>query len=293
MSQLVGTLDLSTLPGGAGEASSRPVTVLRPRRGLAAVGLAELWRCRELWWVLALRDLQVRYKQTAIGAAWAVLQPLAMMVVATVVMGHLLGLSSKVHGSYAVFVYAGMVPWTLFAASVTAAGNSLVANAEILKKVYFPRLILSLSAVGAPVVDALAALLVLVGLMLVMGLAFSPTLLLLPLLLGSVVIAAVAVGLLLSALTVRYRDFRIVVPFTLQLWFFVTPVIYPLPVGQRWKWLLAVNPMDGPIEAFRAMILGQPIDFGIWGLSLGVALLLGAVGLWYFVRTERQFADVV
>lgn len=279
-------------------APARP-TVIEARRG-TTVDVPELVGYRDLLWLLALRDIQVRYKQTALGAAWAVLQPLAMMVVFTFVFGRFMNIAARVDVPYPIFAYAGLLPWTFFAASVNGSSNSLVANAALLRKVYFPRLIMPLAALGAPLVDYTVALVVLGGLMAYFHVALTWQLLLLPVLVGSAIIAALAVGLLLSALTVSYRDLRHVTPFLLQVWLFVTPVIYPLPIAPRYAGSVDVahlamnlNPMAGTISAFRAAVLGTPIDGSAWCVSLGVSLLILAGALKLFAANERRFADVV
>lgn len=267
-------------------------TVIGPCEGFGAIDFAGLWRFRDLGRALFWRDVQVRYKQTLLGAVWAVLQPLAMMVVASLVLGKMLGLSARVEGAYPVFVYAGLLPWTLFSATVGAASGSLVGNAEMLRKVYFPRLLLPVSSVGAPLVDFAASLVVLVGLAMWFGVGLGWSLLLVPLLTVSVVLASLAVGVMLSAVTVSYRDFRLVVPFLLQLWFFCTPVVYPMPVGE-WGWLLYLNPMHGTTEAFRAAVLGEAIPVAGWIASSAVAGLGVVLGVVMFARAEGKFADVV
>lgn len=258
--------------------------------------LWELWDRRDLVGLLALRDVQVRYKQTVLGVLWAVIQPLVTMGVLSLLFGGLLDFGARVGPwPYPVFLFAGLVPWTFFAAAVAAAGNSLVNSAHLLGKVYFPRLVIPLAAVGAAVVDGLVALVVLAGL--VVGFGVRPGwwgVLLLPVACGGVLVAALGVGVLLAALTVRYRDFRHVVPFMLQVWFFVTPVIVPaamVPPGLRW--LVHVNPIGGSIEAFRACVLGGPIDYAGWACSVGISLVLLGAGLAYFSVVEREFADVV
>ena len=187
----------------------------------------------------------------------------------------------------------GMVPWMLFAAVVTAASNSLVAHAEMLRKVDFPRLIVPLSAAGAPLADFAVAMVVLAGVMLWRDSPFTVQLLWLPVLTAAVLLAAMGVGVLLSAVTVAYRDARLIVPFMLQLWFFATPVIYPLPVSPQWAWLLAFNPMYGPIRGFRDVINGQAIDIASLTISMVVATAVLMIGLFHFTHTERRFADVI
>lgn len=270
------------------------VTVIAPRRGWQRLAVGELWRYRDLLWFLTLRDVKVRYKQTALGAAWAVIQPLAMMVVASVFFGRLLGVTHRIAVPYPIFFFAGMLAWTFFAGAVNASAMSLVTSAQMLRKIYFPRLIVPVASVGAPLVDLAVSSGVLVAMMIWYGVPVTAQLLVLPLLGVSIIIAALGVGLTLAALNVVYRDFRYVVPFLVQLWFFMTPVIYPVTiVPQRWQWLLSLNPMGGTIEAFRAAILGTEIDYAAWAISACVSALLLVLGLLYFLRTERRFADVV
>lgn len=271
------------------------VTVIKPHRGLASLDPGELWRRRDLAWVLALRDLRVRYKQTLLGVSWAVIQPLATMVVLHIFFGKIMGMAERVGDvPYPVFLYAGLLPWTLFANAVTASSNSLVGNAHILSKVYFPRLLLPLSATIVPVIDYCIAFAVLAGLMLWFQVPMTPGLIWLAPLILSTVIAVLGVGILLASLTVSYRDFRYVVPFMLQLWFFMTPVIYSIGfVPERYQWLMNLNPMAGTIDAFRAAVLGQPVNVGAWLVSASVAVLTLLVGLVWFSKLERKFADVV
>ena len=270
-------------------------TVIKPQRGLAALDLVQLWRRRDLAWVLALRDLRVRYKQTLLGVAWAIVQPLATMVVLHVFFGKVLGMAERVGDvPYPVFLYAGLLPWTLFSNAVIASSNSLVGNAHILSKVYFPRLLLPLSATIVPVIDYGIAFVVLVGLMLWFGVPMTMGMLWLAPLVLSTVLAVLGVGILLAALTVSYRDFRFVVPFMLQLWFFMTPVIYGLGfVPEQYQWLMNLNPMAGTIDAFRAAVLGQPMNIPAWLASSTVAAITLVVGLTWFAKLERKFADIV
>lgn len=272
-----------------------PVTVLRPRRGWQLLDVAALWRYRDLLLLLAQRDVLVRYKQTALGAAWAIIQPLVAMCVLHLFFGKALGVANRVGDvPYPIFLYAGLLPWTFFAATVTASSTSLVKHAGILTKVYFPRLLVPLAAAGGPLVDYAVASVVLLGMMLFYSVGFAPALLLMPLLIASVVIAALGVGVLLAAVTVWYRDVQHAVPFLVQTALFVTPVIYPVTlVPETWQWLLYLNPMCGPIEAMRAAILGTPLDVAGWAASTGVGVVLLGVGTACFQRVERAFADVV
>jgi lipopolysaccharide transport system permease protein len=273
-----------------------PVLVIRARRPLGLPDLRELWRYRDLLWLFTLRDIKVRYKQAALGAAWAIIQPLVAMVVLNAFFGKLLGVADRMDAGvpYPVFLFAGLLPWTFFAASVTASTNSLVANAGILRKVYFPRLLVPVAAVGAPLVDYAIGFVVLLGMMLYFGVPLGAALLLLPLLVLSTILAVLGVGLALASLTVSYRDFRHVVPFLVQVWFFVTPVIYPptiVPAGYRP--LLLLNPMGGVIEGFRSAVLGQPLDVPAWAVSVVISAALVLAGLIYFQHVEKRFADVV
>ena len=269
-------------------------------RARAGWQLLDLWRYRELLWFLALRDVQVRYKQAALGFLWAILQPAAAVVVMVFFFGELGGLSRRVDSPYPypIFVYAGTLPWMFFAAAVGASAGSLISNAGMVQKVYFPRLIVPVAAVGAPLVDYVMGFSVLLALMVYYQVAVSWHLLWLPLLIATLIVCALAVGVALSALTVAYRDFRYVVPFVIQLGLLATPAVYfnvdPLPARfQRYEWLVNLNPLNGPIAAFRAALLGQPINFVAWAGSALVMLLLLAVGLAYFKHTERRFADII
>lgn len=284
----------------AASKSDLPVIDIYPHRGWQMIPLAELWAFRDLLWLMALRDVTVRYKQTALGILWAVIQPLLSMVVLNVVFGRASGMEDKVREqlgfavAYPVFLFAGLVPWQFFSSAVTATSNSLVNNANMLRKIYFPRLVMPLSSVGAPMADYGLSFLVLLGLMFWYHVPFTFKLVLVPLLIFSTMLAALGVGLLLSAFTVSYRDFRFVVPFMLQIWFFLSPVIYPVKFfGPRYQWLLSLNPMGGTIEALRAVVLGTPVPYGAWAVSAGVSVVLLLLALIYFSRVERRFADVV
>jgi len=237
---------------------------------------------RDLLWFLALRDIQVRYKQTVLGVLWAVIQPLVLMVVVRSFFGRYTGVINPIE------LFSALVPWVFFAGAVTASTNSLVGNASLLNKVYFPRLILPLASVGAPLMDFLIGWLVLIGMMSFAGLFYGVQWLIFPLLVGSVIITALGVGILLSAMTVSYRDFRYVVPFMLQIGFFVTPVIYDVP-----QWVIWINPLGGTIQAFRASVLGQPINWTNWMTSVALSVVILLVGVVFFCRSEQKFADVV
>ena len=269
------------------------VTAIKPARGWQVPDLRELWAYRELLIVLTMRDIKVRYKQTVLGVAWAILQPFTTMVVFTIFFGHLAKMPSDGY-PYPVFVYSALLPWTFFANAITNSSNSLVGSAHLISKVYFPRLIIPLSSVGAGLVDFVTASSILLAMMLFYGVGWSLNLLMAPVLLAEVMFIAVGVGTCLSALTVTYRDFRYVVPFMIQVWMFVTPIIYPSSlIPTQWRWLVFLNPMSGLIENFRAVFLGRAFDYIGLGISTGVAISLFIVGIAYFEQVERRFADVI
>jgi lipopolysaccharide transport system permease protein len=279
-------------------APEAPLTVICPARGWQLINLRELWRFRDLLYFLTWRDVKVRYKQTLLGAAWAVLQPALMMVVFSIFFGRLAGVSSG-GVEYPLFVYAGLLPWSFFATAVANAGNSVVGSERLITKIYFPRLAVPFASVGAAVVDFAIACGLLVGMMLWYGVSPGPGLLLLPLLFAVMILAALGVGTLLAALNVRYRDFRYVIPFLLQLWMFATPAIYmqvqdPGAAAGGWQTLLALNPMTGLIAAFRAAALGhEAIDWLAVGISTACAAAMFVIGCLYFRKVEDSFADVI
>jgi lipopolysaccharide transport system permease protein len=270
------------------------VLVIRPSSGWLRLNLHELWDYRELLYFMVWRDVKVRYKQTALGAAWAVLQPVASMLVFAVFFGKLAKMPSE-GVPYPIFVFAALLPWQLFAYALTESSNSLVTNQNLIKKVYFPRLVIPISAVLAGLVDFAISFVVLLGLMVYYGMRPGIEILALPLFILLAVATALAVGLWLAALNVQFRDVRYTIPFLTQFWLFVTPVAYPASlVPGKWRWLYGMNPMAGVVEGFRWALLG--VHGGFRGLVLVsaaavVALLFG--GLAYFRRMERTFADVV
>lgn len=269
------------------------LTVIEPPKGWHMLDWRELWAYRELLWVLTMRDIKVRYKQTVLGAAWAILRPFITMVIFSVVFGRLAQMPSD-GLPYPVFVYAGLLPWTFFAGAISASGQSLVGSAHLVSKVYFPRLIIPLSSVGAGLVDLAISTVILLLMMLWYGVGWSPQLLAAPLLLLAVVFTALGVGTLLSALTVAYRDFTHLTPFVVQIWMYITPVIFPVSlVPERWQWVLFLNPMTGLVEGFRSAFLGRPFDFAGLGISFAIAAVAFAIGVAYFEKVERRFADII
>ena len=284
--------------------SSSPdsVILLRPTRGLAALNLRDLWVYRELVYFLTWRDLKVRYKQTLLGAAWAILQPVVQMVIFTLLFGGVAKLASE-GVPYPVFNFTALLPWGLFSKAVTDAGRALVNNRNMITKVYFPRLVIPVASVLAGVVDFLIAFVVLIFIIAYYHLSptanfdFQPTLALLtlPLFLLLALVSALGVSLWLSALNVIYRDVGHVLPFLTQIWFFITPIVYSSSeVPPRWQLLYALNPMTGVIEGFRWAILGTQTAPGpMLAISSTVALLILVSGLFYFRRMERTFADEI
>ena len=279
----------------AGATGTSPETiVLRPRSGWEAIGWGELWRYRELLWFLALRDIKVRYKQTALGAAWAILQPLLTMLVFSVVFGRLAHIPSE-GIPYPVFAYCALLPWQLFAYALTQSSNSLVTNQRLITKVYFPRLVVPIASLLCGLLDFAVAFPVLLGLMLYYGIVPGVAVAALPLLVLLALLTSLAAGLWLSALNAIYRDVQYALPFLTQFWLFVTPVAYPASlVPERWRWLFGLNPMAGVVEGFRWALLGRPHPPGpLVAVSVVSVLVLLAGGLFYFRRMEREFADLV
>jgi lipopolysaccharide transport system permease protein len=274
---------------------ARRTTVYEPPHGWAGLGLHDLWRFRELLYFLAWRDVKVRYKQAALGLGWALLQPVAMMIVATIAFGRVAQLSFGGELPYSVGALAGLVPWTFFVNGAGSAANSVVLDAGLVSKIAFPRITLPVAALLAWVVDLAIGSLLLVGAAAASGTPLSPSLVLLPLLAAYAFLATAGVGLWLSALNVAYRDVRYAVPFLLQLWLFATPVVYPLSVlPDGIRWVAALNPMTGVVDMFRWVFFGLPVAepaiAAVSALVAGFVLLSGAA---YFARVQRFFADVI
>ncbi|MDA1013901.1 MAG: ABC transporter permease [Planctomycetota bacterium] len=267
---------------------------IEPSCGWNALHLSEVWVHRELLFFLTWRDIRVRYKQTVLGAAWAVIQPLATMVIFSIFFGRL-GKIPPAGVPYPLFAFTALVPWTLFAYSLTQSSNSLVGSAALLKKVYFPRLLIPLASIMSGLVDFLIAFVVLLGLMFFYGLTPTLNLLYLPLFVALAMTAAASVGLFLAAINVRYRDIRYTIPFLTQLWLFATPIAYPSTlIPEKWRALYGLNPMAGVVEGFRWSLLGTDTQPGSQILvSAAVTVLLLLFSLSYFRRAEREFADIV
>ena len=270
------------------------LTVIEPKKGWIHFNLKEVWKYRELFYFLTKRDIKVRYKQTVLGGLWAIIQPVFAMIVFTLFFGRLAKLPSD-GIPYPIFVYAGLLPWTYFANALSASGNSLVGNANLITKVYFPRLIIPASSSLSGLLDFFLAMIVLGVLMIYYQFLPGIGILLFPVLVALTFMCAVGVGLWLSALNVEYRDIRYAIPFIIQLWMFVSPVIYPVSiVKEKYQWLLALNPMGGVIKAYRTSLLGHmPIDWFLLSVSSIIITFLFLSGLYYFRRIEKNFADVV
>ena len=268
--------------------------VIQPRRHLFALDLKAIWEYRELLYFLVWRDLKVHYRQTVIGAGWVILQPLITMVIFTIIFSRFAQIPSD-GLPYPVFVYSALLPWNLFTSSLNRGASSVVGNAQLVSKIYFPRLILPLSGILSPLVDFAVAFVILIGMMIWFGIVPTWGVLTLPLLILLAVLTALAVGLWLSALNVRYRDIGHTIPFLIQIWMFASPVAYPVSlVPEKWRLLYSLNPMAGVIEGFRWALLGnQSPDFGVIAVSTVAVLLLMLPGIVYFRYTERTFADVI
>jgi len=273
---------------------SIPVIRIEPTKGWVALQLKELWAYRELLYFLIWRDVKVRYKQTALGAAWAIIQPVFTMIVFSLFFGRLAKMPSD-GIPYPIFAYAALVPWTFFSNGLSQASNSLVGSSNLLKKVYFPRLSVPISSVLSGLIDFSIAFIVLLGMMLYYGIHPTLNVIWLPFLLLLTVITSLGVSLWLSALNVHFRDVRHTLPFLTQFWLFATPIAYPSTLlSEPWRTLYSINPMVGVVEGFRWALLGvetAPGPMLIVSLLAAVALLVG--GAFYFRRLEKTFADVV
>ena len=272
---------------------SEQVTIIKPTSKLQFLNLREIWPYRELLFSFVKRDIQVRYRQTVIGGLWAIIQPLSTMVIFSFFFGHL----AKISGGgvpYPIFSYSGLLLWTYFAGALTSASSSMVSNAGLITKVYFPRIIIPISSTMTGLLDYLVASIILVGLMLYYQIMPSLAILLVPLTVILAWLLAMGIGFWLSALHVKYRDVGYVLPFFIQLMLFVTPVIYPSSIAPNFKFLLSLNPMTGIIDAHRAMILGGlPVDWGALGLSTILVLIILFTGSAYFKSVEKYFADII
>ncbi len=284
----------SSSRGDKQDTADVPVTFIRPKKGWASLQLGELWQYRELFFFFVWRDIKVRYKQTVLGALWAIIQPFFTMVIFSLFFGRLAQVPSD-GVPYPIFSYAALVPWTFFANSLTQASNSLVVNANMIKKIYFPRLTIPISTVLAGLVDFALAFVVLLLMMAYYDIVPTSNVVWLPLLLALAVVTSLGVSLWLAAMNVRFRDVRYAVPFLVQAWLFITPIAYPSSlVPEPWRTLYALNPMVGVVEGFRWALLDTETAPGpLVFISAIVALLILISGLFYFRRLEMTFADIV
>lgn len=270
-----------------------PLVVIEPSGSWVPLRLTDLWNYRELLYFLVWRDVKVRYKQTILGAAWALLQPLLTMLIFTLFFGKLAGIQSD-GIPYPIFAYAALLPWTFFSNAISNSGNSLVGSTNLITKIYFPRMLIPMAAVGAGLVDFAVAFILLAVLMAYYGVKVTLSLSMLPVVIVLTTLLAVGVGMLLSALNLRYRDVRFVLPFLVQLWMFSSPVIYPLSmVPKKWQWLYALNPMTGIIEGFRSALFGRDYNWLALALSASITLALLVYSAYAFRRMEKTFADLV
>jgi lipopolysaccharide transport system permease protein len=275
-------------------AEGQPTVIIQPRRSLFDLDLQAVWYYRELLYFLTWRDVKVRYKQTVIGAAWALIQPLMTMIIFTVIFGKFAKIPSDGF-PYPVFAYTALLPWHFFSQAITRSGTSLVHSANLISKVYFPRLIVPIAAALGPLVDFAVAFVVLLGMMAWFRITPSWGILALPLFILLALLTALAVCLFLSALNVKYRDVGHTIPFLVQFWMYASPVAYPVSlVPEKWQLLYSLNPMVGVIEGFRWALLGKSsLDFAVMAVSTMVVMILLFGGIIYFRQMERTFADVI
>lgn len=270
-----------------------PLVRIRPASSWVPLNIRHIWAYRELLYFLMWRDVKVRYKQTVLGASWAVIQPVFTMLIFTLFFGRLAGIPSD-NVPYPLFVYAGLVLWTFFSNALTNSGNSLVGNQNLVTKVYFPRIIIPGATVGAGLVDLAIAFAVLIALMGYYGVGLTWNILLVPIAIALTTLLALGVGMWTSALNVKYRDIRFALPFVIQLWMFLSPIIYPPSfVPERYRWILVLNPLTGIIDSFRAALFGHAINWVSLAISTAITLAMLVYAAYMFKRMERTFADIV
>jgi lipopolysaccharide transport system permease protein len=271
----------------------KPLITIEPSRSWLPLNLRELWAYRELLYFLTWRDVKVRYKQAVLGVAWAIIQPLFMMVIFTIFYGRLAGIDTGTI-PYPLFALSGLVLWTFFSNAVAGSGNSVVNNTNLITKIYFPRMMVPTAAVGAYVVDFILGFCLLICVMIYYGIALTMNLLMLPVLIALTILFALGVGMWLSALNVKYRDIRFILPFIIQLWLFISSVIVPSSaVPEKWRPLLMLNPMSGFVEGFRASLFGQPFDRRALVIGAAMTLAMLVYAAFEFRRMEKSFADII
>jgi lipopolysaccharide transport system permease protein len=273
---------------------SRPTTVIVPTGGWLDLPFAEIWGHRELLLFLVWRDLKVRYKQSVLGVLWVVLQPVLTMLVFTVIFHLVLRVDTGGDAPYPVFVYSALLPWLFFSTALIRSSESLVSNAQLVSKIYFPRILIPIASVLGGLVDFGIGFVLLVGLMLLFGIQPGLSILSLPVAVLAVTATALGIGLWLSAFNVQYRDVRYIAPFLVQVWMYATPVFYPISlIPERWRLVYGINPLVHVVEAFRGAVLGEAFSAPVLGFSLAFGLILIVSGTIYFQRTEQIFADVI
>lgn len=273
--------------------SEKKVTVIQPNPSWSFVNLTELWSYRELVSVMIIRDLKVRYKQTVMGVAWAVLQPLTMILIFTLIFGKLAKIPSDGY-PYPVFVFSGLLAWNFFSSAIGTSGVSLIGASNLVSKVYFPRIIVPISSIGVSLVDFVISAALLLIMMMLYGIPITANILWLPFFMAGLFILSIGFGSWLAAITVTYRDFRYVISYLLQIWMYLTPVLYPVSfVPEKWQWLLYLNPLYAWINGIRASFLNQPIDLLGTFISLSFSIMIFAAGMFYFEKTQRRFADII
>ncbi len=279
------------------DATSRTVghlpVIIEPGHSWVALDLRALWSYRELLYFLTVRDIKLRYRQTLLGFAWAILQPLSAMLVFSLFLGRVAGVTTS-GVPYPLFAFAGLVPWMFFSNAITSASNSLITSSNLITKVYFPRVIIPAAAVLAGLVDFAVAFLVLLLLLAYYHVALAASALLVPLLLGVLLLLAFGVGTWMAGLNVKYRDIRYALPFVVQIWMFASPIVYPTTlVPERWQWVLRLNPITGIVGAFRVSLLGGDVDWPTLALAAGLTVAIVLYALSVFAKMEEGFADVI
>ena len=282
--------EIGKSPVGGFSLPEKPLVVIEPQKSWVPLNLRDLWQYRDLLYILAMRDIKVRYKQTALGATWAIIQPLFTTLIFTIFFGSLAGVKS-VDVPYPLFAFAGLLPWTFFANAVTTSGNSLVGNSNLITKVYFPRMIIPMAAVAAGLIDFLISFVVFAVMMIYYGVGFSINILMLPILVLLTSLLAVGVGMLMSALNVKYRDIRYALPFLIQLGMFASGIIAAVP--ENWRFILSFNPLVGIIEAYRAAFFNTPFNWSSLGFSAFITAAVLVYAAYNFRRMEKSFADVI
>lgn len=284
---------IDTLPPVTYDFPEKPVVTIEPHSSWVPINLRDLWASRELLYFLMWRDIKVRYKQTVLGAAWAVIQPLVTMIIFTYFFGRLARVPTE-GIPFPVFFYTGLLLWTFFSNGVMNGANSLIGNSNLITKVYFPRLIIPSAAVGAGLLDFAIASVLLIGLLMYYGFSTNLTYLMVLPLIVITTLLALGVGIWFSALNVKYRDVRHALPFVIQIWMFLSPIIYPSSlVPEEWRWLLALNPLTGLIESFRASLFGQELPWLTLGYSTVFTVLMLIYAAYTFRRMERAFAEFI